>query len=556
MRKWTLLLLLLGIFCLYGKEVKAAEIVASGQCGAAATWEVDEDGLLTISGTGSTDSYDWNSPKPPWSDDSVKKVIVSDGITELGAYSFAYCYDVTEIDLPDTLLTIGEDCFWNCKSLKSISIPSNVTTVGKGLFSFCESLERVEGLPYIEEQMFCYCSSLKSIPSIKNFTTIPNGAFRECTSLKNVVVPETVTSIGIDAFTNGLKKITILNDDIDIEKRGFGYRTTDNNVPSDTNCVVNSGVIIHANPNSKAYTYAKENGIQFSCINHTAQNIAGIAATCTSTGLTSGSKCSVCGEILKKQQTIEKKSHNPVVLPAKDPTTDETGLTEGLKCKDCGIILKKQQVIPKIVIEINCPNGYDNERKINTGHVYYKKPVKLIAKVKNAKNVSIKWSLVNPKDKKYITIKKKTNKYLTAKLKKTSKKKTIKIKAVISFEYGRNTVANASVQSIKAVSMRKRPKKVIIYKVKSLAIEPKIKFGKINGSSSIKNGKSSYYRVSIRKNSGGKYSWKISSGGSNGNISGSGRLKAYKKKIGKTIVICVYERGASFNRKTKSIRIK
>ena len=561
MRKWTLLLLLLGIFCLYGKEVKAAEIVASGQCGSAATWEVDEDGLLTISGTGSTDSYDWNSPKPPWSDDSVKKVIVSDGITELGAYSFAYCYDVTEIDLPDTLLTIGEDCFWDCKSLKSISIPSNVTTVGKSLFSFCSSLETVNGLPYISRSMFCYCSSLKSIPTAKDFTTIPEHAFRSCTSLKNVTIPQSITEIGQDAFTNSTAEIKILNNDIIMNKRAFGFQTTDDNVPSDTNCEIISSAVISANPNSSAYIYAKNNGINFSCISHTPKDIPSVAPTCTSTGLTKGSKCSVCEKILTSQHVIAKTAHTPITLPAVDPTTESTGLTEGLKCKDCGIILKKQQVIPKIVIAIDCPKGFDKDANQNTSYVYYKQPVTLVTKIKNAKIVEVKWSLVNKKkDKKYITIKKKTKKYLKAKLKKSSINKTIKIKAVVKYVYNEKA-RGTSVNGVSACSFytmgaakKKVHKTVFRYIVKVNGVKSKIKFGKMKPSS-IKAGSSTQCSVDA-SNKGGKYRWKLYSGKSNGTMSSSGRLKAYKKKKGKTLVICVYEKGYEGNKRTKSVRIK
>ena len=42
---------------------------------------------------------------------------------------------------------------------------------------------------------------------------------------------------------------------------------------------------------------------------HTPETVPGKAATCTDDGLTEGSKCSVCGEVLKEQQTIVALSH-------------------------------------------------------------------------------------------------------------------------------------------------------------------------------------------------------------------------------------------------------
>ena len=81
---------------------------------------------------------------------------------------------------------------------------------------------------------------------------------------------------------------------------------------------------------------------------HTAVTDEGYAATCTSTGLTNGSHCSVCGEILTAQAPIPATGHTPVVDRAVEATNTATGLTEGSHCSVCGEILIAQTVIPKI----------------------------------------------------------------------------------------------------------------------------------------------------------------------------------------------------------------
>lgn len=73
-----------------------------------------------------------------------------------------------------------------------------------------------------------------------------------------------------------------------------------------------------------------------------------VAPTCEKTGLTQGSHCSVCDEVIVAQQTVPAKGHTEEVIKGKAATTTSTGLTDGKKCSVCGKILVEQQVIPKL----------------------------------------------------------------------------------------------------------------------------------------------------------------------------------------------------------------
>ena len=79
---------------------------------------------------------------------------------------------------------------------------------------------------------------------------------------------------------------------------------------------------------------------------HTEVTDAAVAPTCTETGKTEGSHCSVCNTVLKAQEVIPATGHTEVTDAAVAPTCTETGLTEGKHCSVCNTVLKAQEVIP------------------------------------------------------------------------------------------------------------------------------------------------------------------------------------------------------------------
>ena len=79
---------------------------------------------------------------------------------------------------------------------------------------------------------------------------------------------------------------------------------------------------------------------------HTPVVDVAVAATCQKTGLTEGSHCSVCNEVLVAQKVVDKIPHTVVVDAAVEPTYSSTGLTEGKHCSVCNEVIVKQTVIP------------------------------------------------------------------------------------------------------------------------------------------------------------------------------------------------------------------
>ena len=68
--------------------------------------------------------------------------------------------------------------------------------------------------------------------------------------------------------------------------------------------------------------------------------------TCTKTGLTKGSHCSICNEVIVKQENVPATGHTEVIDAAVDPTCTEDGLSEGKHCSICNTIIKAQTKVP------------------------------------------------------------------------------------------------------------------------------------------------------------------------------------------------------------------
>ncbi|MBR5497796.1 MAG: hypothetical protein IKV76_07435, partial [Clostridia bacterium] len=73
-----------------------------------------------------------------------------------------------------------------------------------------------------------------------------------------------------------------------------------------------------------------------------------VEPTCTKTGKTIGSHCSVCNEVIVAQTTVPAKGHNLVADKGYEPTCTRTGLTDGSHCIVCDIVAEPQEEIPAL----------------------------------------------------------------------------------------------------------------------------------------------------------------------------------------------------------------
>ncbi len=135
-------------------DVMATESSASGTCGENLTWTLDNQGTLTISGTGEMEDYRilheeyegrlyFGVHNAPWRSEDVISVIISDGVTSIGEYAFDGHYELTSVAIPPSMTEISAYAFNDCTGLVSISIPEGVTNIGICAFAGCENLDRI-----------------------------------------------------------------------------------------------------------------------------------------------------------------------------------------------------------------------------------------------------------------------------------------------------------------------------------------------------------------------------------------------------------------------------
>ena len=160
-----------------------------------------ENGVLTVSGSGAMGSFSEGAPWAEFANDTTS-IVISDGITSVGAYAFKNFKKATSVTLPASVKDIDAYAFLNCASLQSIVLPAEMTAVKTGTFSGCTSLDGV------------------IIP--ENVAEIQSYAFNH-TGLTEIVLPAAVTSVAKFAFTNcdSLKKITIKNNKCSIVSGAF-----------------------------------------------------------------------------------------------------------------------------------------------------------------------------------------------------------------------------------------------------------------------------------------------------------------------------------------------
>ncbi len=183
---------------------------------------------------------------------SLSNVTLGSGLKEIGGWAFRDCVSLEQIKLPSGLEKIGFASFSDCTALQVIDVPNSVTTIGSCAFEDCTALASIKigsGVSKIDNFAFRGCTSLVSFsvdesnvsfcskndvlfnkditelihyPARKSgtdytvpstVTTLAMAAFYRCAVLENVILPDKVTVIPGNAFTESpsIKRIKLGN---------------------------------------------------------------------------------------------------------------------------------------------------------------------------------------------------------------------------------------------------------------------------------------------------------------------------------------------------------
>ena len=161
---------------------------------------------------------------------SLTTINIGEHVEVIPARAFCYCRFTGELTIPNSVTVIGPNAFYHCQQLTgTLTIPESVLRIGDGAFCFCDGLTTLNfnaanydgdcscyygyfpGQASGENKWFGSCPLLKTLHIGEAVTIITPELFKGCRFEGEIVIPNSVTSVGRDAFTSctGITEVTI-----------------------------------------------------------------------------------------------------------------------------------------------------------------------------------------------------------------------------------------------------------------------------------------------------------------------------------------------------------
>ena len=178
-------------------------VEASGKINNNLSWYLEPNGTLTVSGTGNIPAYSYDSS--PWASyrNAIKKIVIGEGIVDIGNYAFIRCNYTTAVEFPTTLKRIGNYSFDNCRSVKEFNLPDGLISIGTNAFSECTAITSIvfpNTVTYVGSSVFSTCYNLEYVKLSSGMTTIPDSMFFNCDRLQTIIIPDSITKIEDTVF--------------------------------------------------------------------------------------------------------------------------------------------------------------------------------------------------------------------------------------------------------------------------------------------------------------------------------------------------------------------
>lgn len=319
-----------------------------------------ETGTLTISGSGEMTNYDENTlTDRPWNvyADEIKKVVISEGVTSVGAYAFSRMPVLEEVEISSTVATLGNTAFSGNDMLNDITIPATVTTVEDFAFGFNFVMEVNEGfLAHCTEDSaalkYCFKNYIPFDAPMQDgagTAYITNGGEQDMWSF----VPKSNGTLTfwsespLDTFGLIYDASNYIYSDKYSTMKASAKATGDDN-GSDVNFKIIFEVkaghryYLAAKYMVNAYTGSFPVKTSFVCDEHTAGEPLEenrVEPTCTEAGsYLETITCTYCGaEISKGTKTIDPLGHSFTNYVSNDDATCTENATETAKCDRCDV---------------------------------------------------------------------------------------------------------------------------------------------------------------------------------------------------------------------------
>ena len=100
------------------------------------SWELDENGVLEISGSGTVSSL-------PVDKTAVRSIVIGDGIDKIGAGAFSGMSNAVSVRIPDSVKEIGAEAFKGCDNIESLEIPESVKKIADSAFEGWNNTQKI-----------------------------------------------------------------------------------------------------------------------------------------------------------------------------------------------------------------------------------------------------------------------------------------------------------------------------------------------------------------------------------------------------------------------------